>query len=414
METSGSVFKQIFSKKMLICLLMGFSSGLPLLITWSTIQAWLKESNVDLGTIGLLTLVQLPYTWKFVWSPIFDRYSLPFLGRRRGWLIASQIALTISIAMLGFTNPASIIILTIIAAVAVAFFSASQDIIIDAYRREYLTDEELGLGSTMYVYGYRVAMLISGGGAMIMADHMSWSFVFIILAICMVPGILTTLWCPEPKLEASTPKTLKESVVEPFKEFFKRDGAILILLFILLYKVGDTMAGAMTLPFYLEVGFTKTQVGLITKGWGLFATLFGAFVGGSLILKLGISKSLWIFGGLQALSTAGFAFLASVGNSVPVLTGVIAFENISAGMGTAAFMAYMATQTDKRFTATQYALLTSLMGVPRSLLSAPTGYMVESMGWQSFFIFCTLIAIPGVLLLMKLAPWNTKIEAQPA
>ncbi|EQC49660.1 AmpG family muropeptide MFS transporter [Bacteriovorax sp. DB6_IX] len=407
------LLREIFSKKMSICFLLGFSSGLPLLVTITLIQAWLKEENIDLTNIGLITLVQLPYTWKFVWSPIFDRFKLPILGRRRGWMLASQVILILCITALGFTNPVVDIWPTIFISVLIAFFSASQDIVVDAHRREYLEDEELGLGSTMYIYGYRIAMLVSGGGALMMSDHMSWRMVFFIISLFMIPGILTTLWAPEPEVQGEPPKTLKDSIVDPFVEFLKRDSAILILGFVLLYKVGDTMASALTTAFYLDLGFTKTHIGAITKVWGLAATLLGAFVGGSVIYKMGIRKSLWIFGILQAVSTAGFALLANIGFSIPLLTGVIAFENISGGMGTAAYAAYMASQTNKKFTATQYALLSALMSVPRSLLSAPTGYMAKHMGWTSFFVFCTLIAIPGLLLLLKIAPMDDqqKIEA---
>jgi len=405
---------EIFSKKMAICFLFGFSSGLPLLITLTLIQAWLKEENVDLTNIGLITLVQLPYTWKFIWSFIFDRYQLPFLGRRRGWLVVSQVMLILCIIALGLTNPGAALTPTVLISVLIAFFSASQDVVVDAHRREYLDDEELGLGSSMYIYGYRVAMLISGGGALMAADFMSWKMVFLFLSLFMIPGILTTLWSPEPDVHSPPPKTLKESIIEPFVQFLKRDGAILILLFVLLYKVGDTMASALTTAFYLELGFTKFQIGEIAKVYGFAATLIGAFVGGSVIYKLGIKKSLWIFGFLQAISTAGFAILAKIGYSVSLLTGVIAFENITGGMGTAAFTAYMATQTNKKYTATQFALLTALMSVPRSLLSAPTGYMAKNMGWTNFYIFCTLIAIPGLILLMKVAPFRSSDPLESA
>ncbi|OIQ17581.1 MAG: AmpG family muropeptide MFS transporter [Bacteriovorax sp. MedPE-SWde] len=404
------LLKEIFSKKMSVCFLLGFSSGLPLLITLTALQAWLKDENVDLTQIGLITLVQLPYTWKFIWAPIFDRFQTPILGRRKGWLLISQILLMVTIALLGTTYPEKALMPTVIISILIAFFSSSQDIVIDAHRREYLDDEELGLGSSMYIYGYRIAMLISGGGALILSDHMPWKYVFIILSLFMIPGIITTFWTPEPKVTTPPPRTLRETVIDPFKEFLERSGALHILAFILLYKVGDTMASAMTTPFYLDIGFTKTQIGAITKLWGLAATLIGAFLGGSVIYKLGIKKSLWIFGVLQAVSTAGFAVLASFGNSLHLLTGVIAFENISGGMGTAAYAAYMASQTNKKFTATQYALLSSLMGIPRSLLSAPTGYMAKELGWMPFFIFCTLIAIPGMLLLFKVAPLKKEIE----
>ena len=296
----------------------------------------------------------------------------------------------------------------IVAAVLVAFFSATQDIVIDAYRREDLPDEELGLGSSMYVYGYRLGMLLASGGGLIMADHMSFSQVYFIMSLCMLPGIITTLLTPEPEMVSGAPQTMKEAVVHPFVDYFNRNGALWILVFILLYKIGDTMASGITMPFYLETGFTKTEIGTIVKFFGTAATLIGAFLGGLLLLKLGINRGLWIFGILQALSTAGFAILAKIGYNIAMLSGVIAFENLSSGMGTAAFVAFMASITNKKFTATQYALLTGIMGLSRQLASSVTGFMAKIMGWESFFILCTLIAIPGMLMLLKIAPWNSR------
>jgi PAT family beta-lactamase induction signal transducer AmpG len=403
-----SIIKVIFSRRMLVALVMGFSAGLPLLLTMGVLQAWMKEKNIDLTWIGMITLVQLPYTWKFIWAPILDRFTLPFLGRRRGWLIVSQLALVLAIVALGYSDPVEHVSLMIVAAVLVAFFSATQDIIIDAYRREDLPDEELGLGSSMYIYGYRLGMLLASGGGLIMADHMPFSRVYLIMAFCMLPGILTTLLTPEPRVTAGTPRTMKEAVINPMVEYFNRSNAIWILIFILLYKIGDTMASAITTPFYLDIGFSKTDIGAVVKVFGTGATLAGAFLGGIILLRLGINRSLWIFGVLQALSTACFAVLARIGYSIPALSGVIAFENLSSGMGTAAFVAFMASITNKKFTATQYALLTSLIGIPRALASSVTGYMAKTIGWEGFFIICALVAIPGMLMLLKFAPWNSK------
>jgi len=397
---------------MLVAFVMGFSSGLPLLLTLGVLQAWMKEKNVDLTLIGLITLVQLPYTWKFIWAPLLDRFTLPWLGRRRGWLLTAQLLLILSICALGYSDPVDNVGLMVAAAILVAFFSATQDIVIDAYRREDLPDEELGLGSSMYIYGYRLGMLLAGGGGLIMADHMPYSTVYLIMAACILPGILTTLLTPEPEITVGAPRTMKEAVVNPLVEYFSRDNAIWILLFILLYKIGDSMASAITTPFYLDIGFTKTDIGTVVKFFGTGATLAGAFLGGAILLKLGINRSLWIFGVLQALSTACFAILARIGHSIPALSGVIAFENLSSGMGTAAFVAFMASITNKKFTATQYALLTSLIGVPRSVASSVTGFMAKHIGWESFFIFCALVAIPGMLLLLKFAPWNTKAAGE--
>ena len=387
---------------MIITFIMGFASGLPLLLTMSVLQAWMKDVQVDLGKIGLISLVGLPYSWKFVWAPIFDRFSLGKVGRRKGWLLLVQISLTTTIALLGQMNPAQNLILLAIVATFVAFLSASQDIVIDAYRRELLPNEELGLGSSIYVYGYRIAMLLASGGGLILADYVSWPMVYLMMALCMIPAIGCTLWAPEPKVMEKPPTNFKESVVDPFMEFFKRHGSLTILAFILLYKIGDTMASAMTIPFYMDIGFSKSEIGTITKLIGFWATLGGTFLGGLLIVKLKIIRSLFLFGIFQGVSTAGFAVLAIVGYSKILLTSVILIENLSAGMGTSAYMAFMAVQTNRKFTATQYALFTSLMGVPRTLLSAPTGYMANSIGWVAFFIFCTLVAIPGLVLIKKL------------
>ena len=399
---------------MLVALLMGFSCGLPLLLTISVLQAWMKEEGVDLTVIGMMALVGLPYTLKFLWAPFLDRFTLPFLGRRRGWLLVAQFALIFSIAGLGFTDPGKNLWIVVFAAFLVTFFSASQDIVVDAYRREDLPDQELGLGSSLYVNGYRVGMLLASGGGLIMADYIPFSMVYLIMAACILPGVLTTLLAPEPTITHGTPRTIREAVVDPLVEYFKRRGALWILAFILLYKIGDTMASAMTIPFYLDIGFSKTEIGAIVKLFGFWAVIAGTLIGGVLMLRLGINRSLWIFGFLQAISTACFAILARIGHSVSVLSGVIAFENLSSGMGTAAYMAFMASITNKRFTATQYALLTSLMGVPRVLASAPTGFLAKNMGWVSFFIACTLIAIPGMLLLLKFAPWNSRYMANDA
>ena len=401
------ILRVIFSRRMVVSFIMGFACGLPLLLTITVLQAWMKEEGVDLAVIGLFALVGLPYTLKFLWAPFLDRFTLPFLGRRRGWLIVAQILLICSIAGLGLTSPGKSPWIVALAAFLVTFFSASQDIIVDAYRREDLADEELGLGSSFYVNGYRIGMLLASGGGLIMADHMSFAMVYLIMAACMLPGLLTTLLTPEPAILFGTPKSMKEAVIDPLVEYFSRNGALWILAFILLYKIGDTMASAMTIPFYLDIGFSKTEIGTVVKLFGFWATIIGGLAGGVIMLKIGINRSLWIFGFFQAISTAGFALLSRIGENITALASVIAFENLSSGMGTAAYVAFMASITNKKFTATQYALLSSLMGVPRVLASAPTGFFVKQIGWFGFFIVCTLIAIPGMLLLLKFAPWSS-------
>ena len=404
------MFKVIFSRRMLVSFLMGFSCGLPLLLTSTLLQAWMKKAGIDLTMIGLMALVGLPYTLKFLWAPFMDRFTISSLGRRRGWLLLAQITLTLSVAGLGFADPARNPVLMVFVALLVTFFSASQDIVVDAYRREDLADEELGLGSSFYINGYKVGMLLASGGGLILADHLSFTTTYLIMAACLLPCITTTLLTPEPQVSAGAPKTLREAVAEPLKEYFSRENAILILAFILLYKIGDTLATAISTPFYLDIGFSMTEIGTVVKLFGFWAAVAGSLVGGMLMLRLGINRSLWIFGFLQTISTAGFAVLAHVGYSLPVLSGVIIFESLTAGMGTAAYVAFMGSITNKKFTATQYALLSSLMGVPRVLASAPTGFLAKHMGWENFFIFCVFIAIPGMLLLLKFAPWSPKVS----
>lgn len=404
--------RSIFSWHMLVAFAMGFACGMPLLLTGSVLQAWMTEQGIDLSVIGLFALVGLPYTLKFLWAPLLDRFTLPWLGRRRGWLLVVQLALMAAIVWLGFSNPLENPWLVASIAFLVTFFSASQDIAVDAYRREDLKDEELGLGSSLYVNGYRLGMLLAGSGGLILADLFTFRTVYLLLGATMLVGVVTTLLAREPQVAAGTPRTLREAVVEPFHDYFVRPEALLILLFILFYKVGDSMAAAMTTPFYLEMGFSKTEIGSVAKLFGFWATIIGGLAGGLVILRIGINRSLWMFGILQAASTACFALLVWAGHDLAWLAAVIAFENLSGGMGTAAYVAFMASLTNKRFTATQYALLSSLMGIPRVLASAPTGLMVEQMGWDTFFIACSLMALPGLLLLQRFAPWQGLQPAQ--
>ncbi|MES9868164.1 MAG: AmpG family muropeptide MFS transporter [Sedimenticola sp.] len=398
-RSGGEILRAIFSGRMLVAGLMGFVCGLPLLLTGSLLQAWMTEEGVDLATIGLFAFVGLPYTLKFLWAPLLDRYTPVFLGRRRGWLLLAQLALVFSLVLLANSSPGVDTYGVAVAALLVTFFSASQDIVVDAYRREALSDDEQGLGASLYVNGYRVGMLLASGGGLIMADFMSFTAVYLWMAGFMAIGIVTTLLAPEPGASEGKPRTLRAAVIEPFVEYFKRQDALVILLFILLYKLGDTMASHMTTPFYLDIGFTKSEIGAVVKLFGFWATVAGGLLGGIWILRVGIYRALMGFGVLQGLSTAGFALLALLGNSVPGLAAVIAFENFSGGLGTAAYIAFMASLTNKKFTATQYALLSSLMGVPRVIAASPTGFMAEWMGWFGFFVFCALIAIPGLLLL---------------
>ena len=392
-------FRQLLPPRMFVAFLMGFACGVPLLLTTSVLQAWMTDQGVDLSLIGMFSLVGLPYTLKFFWAPVFDRFSFRYFGRRRGWLLLAQAALIGSLIFLGTTDPGQTPWLVAVAAFFVTFFSASQDIVVDAYRREDLTDNELGLGSSLYVNGYRVGMLLAGSGGLILADHFAFSQVYLIMAASLLAGVATTLLCPEPGSTQGAPQNFREAVVQPFVEYFSREKACLILLFILFFKIGDQMASTMTIPFYLALGFTKTQIGTVAKLFGFWATVLGGLAGGVLLLRIGIVKSLWAFGLLQALSTLGFSVLALMDGNLAGLAAVIAFENLSGGMGTSAYVAYMASLTNKKFTATQYALLSSSMGIPRVLAAAPTGWLVETTGWPFFFLSCTLAAIPGLLLL---------------
>ena len=408
------VVRQVFSWRMLIVFLMGFSSGLPLLLIGSTLKAWMTDLTMDLTTIGFFSLVGLPYTLKFLWSPFLDRFTIPGIGRRRGWALTAQVALIASLAALAFADPRHATGMVGALAMLIAFLSASQDIVLDAYRREILSNEELGLGSSLFVNGYRLAMLFAGAFALYLADAMPWRSVYLIMAAAMLVGIATLLFSPEPRVDLPPPQSMREAVIGPFVDFFQRSGAWIVLAFILLYKVGDSMASEMTMPLYLHLGYTKTEIGVVVKGIAFWATIGGGVFGGVLMLKLGIFRSLWIFGALQAVSTLGFSLLAGVGVNLPVLGAVIGFENLTGGMGTAAYAAYMASLTNKRFTATQYALLSSLMGVPRVVMGAPTGWMVKQMGWPAFFVFCAAIAIPGLLLLLRIAPWHGRTTSESA
>lgn len=399
-ESKKPFFQELFSKKMLICLLLGFASGLPLLLTGGTLKLWLAEAKVDITTIGYFSWVGMMYSLKFVWAPLLDSYSIGKFGRRRSWMMLMQLALIVVIFMLGQIDPLTSLSTMAVLAVIVAFFSATQDIAIDAFRREYLDENELGLGSTMNMYGYRVSMLVSGGLAVAMADHMSWANVYLVMSGLMVFGVVATFFAPEPKLTEAPVKTFYGSVVGPFKEFLARDGSLVILLFVFLFKLGDALSGSMLNPFYKEMGFEKTDIGLIAKTFGLASSLVGLFIGGVVIYYIGILRSLWIFGILQALSTASFAIITYTGPEKWALAFAVIFEDISSGMGSAAFVAFIASITNKKYTATQYAILSSIATLGRNFFSGFAGHMVKALDWANFFYACALIAIPGLIFLV--------------
>ena len=416
--------QRIFSRNMLICIFTGFTSGLPLYFLINLIPAWLRTENIDLKTIGLMSLIGLPFTWKFIWSPVMNAVHPPFLGRRRGWMLVTQIGLLLTLAAYAFLNPHQH--LPIIGlSVVVAFFSASQDIVLDAFRREILPDQELGLGNSIHVNAYRIAALVPGSLSLILADIMPWNSVFLITSLFMLPGLLMTLLlAQEPDMPPTAPRTLTQTVVEPFQEFFSRKGtqqAILVLLFIFLYKLGDSMATALATPFYLDMGFSKTDIGLIAKNAGLWPAVIAGILGGVWMLKLGVNKALWLFGVVQLVTILGFAWLASFGKfdtitltEKTMLAGIIGAEAFGVGLGTACFVAYMARETNPAFTATQLALFTSLSAVPRTFMNASAGFLIEKMGYVNFFWLCFMLGIPGMLLLFKVAPWNGDKKEQSA
>lgn len=418
-----SLASQIFSRNMLICIFTGFSSGLPLYIITALLPIWLRTEQIDLKTLGYMTLITLPFSWKFLWSPLLDRYIPPFLGRRRGWILISQLFLLVSLASFGFIDPKAQFGLTLIAGLGTvcAFFSASQDIVLDAYRREILSDQELGLGNSIHVNAYRVAGLVPGSLSLILSDHLPWQTVFIITALFMLPGIFMTLFLSkEPELKIQPPLTLEESIIQPFAEFFNRKGiisALAILLFIFLYKFGDSMATALISVFYVDMGFSKTDIGLIVKNASLWPMIVAGILGGIIMLKIGINRALWLFGLVQIITILGFAWLAKQGPFTEIdfsaklsLSLVVAAEYIGIGLGSAAFVAFMARETNPAYTATQLALFTSFSALPRATFNSQAGALIEYFGYYYYFWFCFLLAIPGMLCLIWVAPWNSKTE----
>ena len=396
---------------MLICVFLGFASGMPLYVLFQLVPAWLRSHEVDLATIGLFALVSLPYTWKFAWAPLMDRYKLPFLGRRRGWALLTQIGLLFSIAALGRFDPSVSLQAIVVTVFIISLFSASQDIVIDAYRRELLADDELGTGTSFFVNAYRLSSLVPGSLALILSDHLPWSVVYWVTAAFMGIGIATTLIIKEVSDDALAPGTLRQAVLDPFVEFFSRDGikaGLAILGFMFLYKLGDNMATALATPFYLDMGFSRTEIGSIAKVAALWAVIAGGIIGGIVMLKLTINKALWIFGFVQMFTILGYIWLSTVGHNPVGLFIVVSGEYLGVGLGSIALTAYMARETSKAFTATQFALFSSFIAIPRTFANASTGFIIEAIGYTQFFVVCTLVAIPGMLLLLKVAPWNQR------
>lgn len=410
---SLSIRRAMLNRRMLICIFTGFASGMPLYVLISLVPAWLRTEGVGLKEIGFFALIGLPYIWKFVWSPLLDRYSLSLFtykpGLRRSWMLSTQVLLLVTIGTLGFLDPLTQLWPIAWLCLGIAFLSATQDIVLDAYRRQILPDQELGLGNSIHVNAYRVGGLIPGSLSLVLSDFLPWETVFLITAAFVLVGIALTLSIKEPPCTHQQPATLQAAIVEPFNEFFSRQGvqqALLILAFMLLYKLGDSMATALATPFYLDMGFSKTEIGIVAKQAALWPMIIGGIAGGILMLKIGINRALWLFGFVQIISILGFAVLARVGGGLWLLGLVIGFEYLGVGLGTAAFVAFIARTTNPAFAATQFALFTALTAVPRTVASAATGIIVEGVGWENFFYMCTLIAIPGMLLLFKVAPWN--------
>lgn len=400
---SFSSYLRLFANRRTSAMLfLGFASGLPLALTNKTLQAWFTKAGVSVETIGFLTLVSMPYAWKFLWAPLMDRYVPPLLGRRRGWMLLTQVSLLIAIAAMAFLNPATMPIALAGVAFGVAFLSASQDISFNAYMVDSLKPRERGMGAALQTWGYRAAMLISGGGALIIADYYGWRTSYLIMAALMGIGICTTLLSPQPEVEP-VPASLRDAVVKPFAEFMTRRGAIALLVLVVLYKMGDAFGGSLNYTFLLRgVGFSLTDVGGIYKIVGTVGTVAGIFFGGALLARLGLFRSLLIFGILQAVSMLGFMVLALVGKNYIIMIAAIAIENTAWGMGTAAFLAFLMSLCDHRFAATQFALLTAVDSVGRTYAGPAAGYVEVNVGWAGFFLVSVLVAVPGLVLLCLL------------
>ncbi|MBI1861407.1 MAG: AmpG family muropeptide MFS transporter [Deltaproteobacteria bacterium] len=403
-ENKVSGWSVFTNRRIAVTLLLMFSSSFPLPLTGTgtTFQAWLKDSHVDIRTISLMSLVGLPYNFKFLWSPLLDRYHLPFLNRRTGWIALFQVLLIITIGSMGFINASEATGMVVFVAFMIAFFSASQDVVIDAYRIDILRAEERGAGASMVMIGGRLAFLTAGALALVLADHLPWHQVFMVMAACLLIGLLTSIFSPNPEVPVEEPKSLKQAVVEPFVSFFKTPGAGYVMAFLVTYKLADLLASALLTPFLLEVGFAKTDIGAVNKVFGMLSAMAGGLVCGAVIPKFGVYRSLWVFGLLQAASNFVFVGLALHGHSYPWMVAAIGVENFCGGMGTAALVAYIMSLCDRRFSATQFALLSSLTATARTVFASGTGFAANYLGWPKYFFFAALCAAPGLWLLSKL------------
>lgn len=415
--TFSQMLNLLKTKRMLVVLLLGFSSGLPIMVIYGSIKLWLKKFGVDLSTIGYISWIAIPYSYNFLWAFLFDRFTpLSKVGRRRSWLLITQIFLLFAFVLLSLGDPQESVFYIAALGFLLCFFSASQDVAVDAYRNEILSKDELGIGASFGVYGYRVAMWVASGFGIWITDTETWNWsfnqMFLLMAGFMLVGLLTTLWSDEPENHSPKATTLMESVVVPFKDFFKRPYALYILSFIIFYKLGDSFAGSMSRPFYADIGFSNKDIGEIASTLGLFSTLLGLFLGGSLIFKWGHYRALWVSGILQAISTGLFAVLALAPTRLN-FAGVVFFEDLSSGMGTAALVAFMGYLTNKSFTATQYALFASLASLGRTVFAGFSGEVIEFFaqkglwaflphgGYFQFYILGSVLALPGLFFLVK-------------
>jgi PAT family beta-lactamase induction signal transducer AmpG len=399
---SAATVRSLLTPRLGVMLPLGFASGLPLALTGGTLQAWLTMANVELATIGLFAYVGLPYTLKFMWAPVMDRLVPPWLGRRRGWMILTQLGLAASLTAMALTGPIAMPHVFAAIALGVAFVSASQDIVFDAYRTDLLKPDERGLGVATWVMGYRLAMVVSGSVALVLADRVGWSVTYLCMAGLMVLGTITILLSPEPTDSQQGPRSMQEAVLGPLKEFFARPMALAMLALIVLYKLGDAFAGALTTPFLIRgLDFSSTDVGVI-RVFGLGSTILGAFIGGILMPRLGLFRSLLAFGMLQALSNLSFLVLFWMGKNYAAMAFAVGFENLTGGMGTAAFVSLVMSLCDHRYTATQFALLSSVEAIGRVFLGWPAAKLVGLVGWGTFFVVTFVAAVPGLWLLWRL------------
>lgn len=390
------------NRRLGVMLPLGFASGLPLALTAGTLQAWLTVEGVDLKTIGIFTLVGLPYTLKFLWAPLIDRLVPPWLGRRRGWMLLTQVCVAIGLILMALTDAQAQPRQLALFALLVAFLSASLDIVYDAYRTETLQANERGLGAAVWVNGYRIALLVAGGGALMLADVVGWHMTYIIMALVMMAGLITIMVSPEPTVVADPPHTLAEAVGAPLRELFSRPQALAFIAVIVLYKLGDAFASSLQTAFLIGgIGFSATEVGAV-KAVGILATLVGALIGGVMMTKVRLVQSLLVFGALQAVSNLGFVVLALAGKSSGILMGAVVIENVTGGMGTAAFVALVMSLCDPRYTATQFALLSSLEALGRVFAGRPSADVVQAVGWPQFFVLTFVIALPGLWAVWRL------------